>query len=71
MLTRKEAREGVLVHRGLGTVFIKVYGTARPGHEDFMNYRFPGLSHSGYLLESPLNVLGFLDWLDVERIEKW
>jgi hypothetical protein len=71
MLTRKEAQQGLMRHRDLGTVFIKVWATARPGHEDFMDHRFPGLSRTGYFIESPLHVMAFQDWMDIERIEQW
>lgn len=72
-MTNDEAKAELRRHRKLGTVFVKVYAKAKPDEdtEDFLDYRFPGFLRTGYLIESPLNVIGFSDWLDIERIEKW
>lgn len=55
----------------IDSVLFRVFATARPGHEDFMEFRFPGLTRTGYFIENGLNILSYADWLDIERVEKW
>lgn len=52
-------------------VLYKVWATARPEHSDIINYRFPGLSFTGYFIENRENILTFSSWLNIEKIEVW
>jgi hypothetical protein len=51
--------------------FLRVYATARAGEEGFMEHRFPGLTHTGYLIETGEHVLAFASFLNITEIEKW
>lgn len=67
-MTEAEIREFFETHPSL---FYKVWATARPDYYDVAVYRFPGISFTGYFVESAGQIETFLSWLSIERIEVW
>lgn len=67
-MNHDEARQ---VLRDAGNKFLRVYATPKDGESAFMEYRFPGLTFTGYLIETGHNVLAFIDYLNIEKIEVW
>ena len=52
-------------------VFYKIWAAPKPTFASVVEYRFPGLSFSGYFVESESHLMTFIDWLNVEKIEVW
>lgn len=67
-MTTHEVREFMRTHPA---VFYKVWATAKPEHSEFIEYRWPGITFTGYYIAGPANVLDCGDWLNIEKIEVW
>lgn len=67
-MTRNELQDFIEANP---SVFYKVWATARPEQAQIVEYRFPGLSFTGYFIESENYIMSFLPWLNVEKIEVW
>ena len=67
-MTRDEVRQFL---DSTGAIIYRVWATPKPEWADVAEYRFPGLSFTGYLVESRTQILTFQEWLNIERIEVW
>lgn len=67
-MTDDEVREFMRANPG---VFYRVYATAKPEFSEVIEYRFPGISHTGYFVESESHIFAFSDWLNIEKMESW
>ena len=67
MMTEAEVRKFM---QDNPAIFYKVWATSSVNH-DIIEFRFPGLSHTGYLIENESNISAFACWLNIEKMEKW
>lgn len=50
---------------------VKVWATPSEGNEYVAEYRFPGMKATGYFVATRRDVLTFLPWLNIDKIEVW